>query len=123
MKGLLIGVMVLTATLMIAGPALAVEEPNITTSLENISEESGLVTGDLPSFISTIIRWVLGLIGVILVALFVYGGVMYATSAGNEDRVETGKRIMLYAIIGVVIIVAAFLFTDYIVSALFAGQE
>jgi uncharacterized membrane protein len=73
----------------------------------------------LPEFVGTIIKWVIGLIGVVLVALFVYGGVVYATSAGNEDRIEMGKKIMMYAVIGVAIIAFAFLITDYIISALF----
>jgi len=73
----------------------------------------------LPEFVGTIIKWVIGIIGVILVALFVYGGVVYATSAGNEDRIEMGKKIMMYAVIGVAIIAFAFLITDYIISALF----
>ena len=84
---------------------------------------TGLAQGSLPDFISTIIRWVLGIIGVLLVALFVYGGVLYATSAGNEDRVETGKRVMIYAIIGTVIVFAAFVISDYVISALISTNS
>lgn len=99
-----------------------VAEPNIFTGLNAVGENAGLRRGTLPDFIATMIRWVLGLIGVILVALFVYGGVMYATSAGSEEKIETGKRIMTYTIIGVVIIVAAFIISEYIIRALFAGS-
>lgn len=76
---------------------------------------------DLPEFIGNIISWVVGLLGVLLVALFVYGGVIYATSIGNEERIDTGKKIMLYAIIGVVIIAIAFAISRYVIQALFTG--
>lgn len=99
--------------------ALAAELPNSGALPEN----SGLPETDLPTFIGTIIRWILGIIGVILIALFVYGGFTYATSAGSQDKIESGKKIMMYAIIGVIIIVVAFVLTDYIISALLATGE
>lgn len=94
--------------------------PSATNSLQRVQQYGGLRSGDLPTFVATIIRWLLGLIGVVLVAMFVYGGVMYATSAGNDERVETGKKIMIYAVIGTAIIVIAFIASDYIIRALLA---
>jgi hypothetical protein len=94
--------------------------PSATNALQTVQTYGGLRSGDLPTFVATIIRWLLGLIGVVLVAMFVYGGVMYATSAGNDERVETGKKIMIYAVIGTAIIVVAFIASDYIIRALLA---
>ena len=88
-------------------------------NISGFTSNAGLRGGDLQSFAATVIRWLLGIIGVILVGLIVYGGVTYATAAGNEDRAEQGKNILTYAIIGVVIVVIAWLLTDYILSALF----
>lgn len=100
-------------------PVLAATEPNVYNALENLRNETQYTTTDLPTFIGRIIKWVLGIVGVIMLALFVYGGVMYATSAGNEERIETGKKIMIYTIIGVIIIALAYVLTDFIVKALF----
>lgn len=94
--------------------------PKAIDSINTVQQYSGLRSGDLPTFVATIIRWLIGLIGVVLVAMFVYGGVMYATSAGNDERVETGKKIMIYAVIGTGIIVVAFIASDYIINALLA---
>lgn len=106
----------LSLLLLVPVAGLAADLPNAGALPEN----SGLPETDLPSFIGTIIQWVLGIIGVILIALFVYGGFTYATSAGSQDKIDTGKKIMMYAIIGIVIIVVAFVLTDYIISALLA---
>ncbi|MFH1509261.1 MAG: MMCAP2_0565 family pilin-like conjugal transfer protein [bacterium] len=84
-----------------------------------IGEDSNLRTGTVEEFAATIIRWLLGIVGIILVGLIVYGGVTYATAAGNEERAEQGKNILTYAIIGVVIVVIAWLLTDWVLSALF----
>lgn len=100
-------------------PGVGGEEPNMREYFERTRDVAGGTVDPLEVVIGRIIKWVMGLIGVILVALFVYGGVVYATSAGNEDRIETGKKVMMYAIIGIVIIALAFVLTDYIIKALF----
>lgn len=104
---------------LFAVPALAISEPNAQDQLENLRKQTGYTTSDLPTFIGRIIKWVLGIIGVVMIALFVYGGVMYATSAGNEDRIETGKKVMVYTIVGVIIIALAYVLTDFVIEALF----
>jgi hypothetical protein len=105
---------------MLFMPLMSVQaETDPMEQLETVGEESGLPEQDLPELVARIIQWVIGIIGVVLVALFVYGGVVYATSIGNEDRVDTGKKIMLYAIIGVVIIAIAFAVSSYVIQALF----
>lgn len=79
---------------------------------------------DTPAaFIGTVIRWVLGIIGVVLVAVIVYAGVLYATSAGNEDQTATAKRTLTYAIIGLVLVVSAFLISDFVLATLEAPGE
>ena len=86
---------------------------------ETASKAGQTQTRSLTDIIGNIIQWILGLVGVVLLVMFIYGGVLYATSAGNEDKVETGKKVMLYAIIGVVIIALAFALTRYVIDALF----
>lgn len=108
----------------LAAPAVQAQTPSqppsATNALQTVQTYGGLRSGDLPTFVATIIRWLIGLIGVVLVAMFVYGGTMYATSAGNDERVETGKKIMIYAVIGTAIIVVAFIASDFIIRALLA---
>lgn len=101
------------------GPGSGQEAPNIRNVFQEARNESGYEEETAAQFFGRIVKWIIGLIGIILVLLFIYGGVVYATSAGNEDRIETGKKIMMYAIIGVVIIAIAFIASGYIIDALF----
>lgn len=87
---------------------------NQTAQASGQTQNRGLV-----EILGNIIQWILGLVGVVLLIMFIYGGVLYATSAGNEDKVETGKKVMLYAIIGVVIIALSFALSRYVIDALF----
>lgn len=74
-------------------------------------------------FVGIIVRYVLGILGVVLVALIIYGGVVYATSAGNEERTKTAKDVLTYAIIGIFIIALAFPLSSYVLTTLTSRDE
>lgn len=54
-----------------------------------------------------IINIALGLLGLITVGLILYGGFLYMTSAGDEEKIATGKKYIINATIGLVIILSA----------------
>ena len=39
--------------------------------------------------------------------MFIIGGFYYLTAAGSPEKIETGKKIILYTIIGLIIIISA----------------
>ncbi|NCU42110.1 MAG: hypothetical protein EOM19_05350 [Candidatus Moranbacteria bacterium] len=48
-------------------------------------------------------EWLLYLVAFFAVIAFVISGLLYLTSAGNEDRASSAKNAMIYAIIGVIV--------------------
>ena len=54
------------------------------------------------------IKTVLGIVGSVALAVFIYGGVLWLTSGGNETRIKKGKDVILWATLGLVIIFAAY---------------
>jgi hypothetical protein len=86
-----------------------------------LGEIKDLPKGEISDVIVRIIRYVLGITGVILFAMLVYGGFMYMTSAGNEEQIKKAKNVLTYAIIGIVIIAFAFLITEFVIGALGGG--
>jgi hypothetical protein len=62
------------------------------------------------------IRWILGLLGLIAVAMVIFGGITWMTSAGNEKRVEQAKNILTYAIIGTVIMLLSWAMVSYFIN-------
>lgn len=77
---------------------------------------TGLRTGALLNFIGSVIKVALGLVGAILLVLIVYGGFTYATAAGSDEKVKKGRNILTYAIVGIVIIAAAWVITDFVIG-------
>ena len=56
---------------------------------------------------------VVTIVAVAAVAVLIYGGIVYALSMGNEDRIETAKRILFWSVFGLILALLA----KYIVMA------
>ncbi len=67
-----------------------------------------LGTTDVPTLIGRIIKGALGVVGSLALLMFIYGGLTWMTSGGNEEKIKKGKGILIWAIFGIVII-----FTSY----------
>lgn len=72
---------------------------------------------DLVSFLSSIQNWLLGIVGGLAVLFIVYGGFLYVTSGGNQQRAENAKKTLTYAVLGLLLVV----FAGFIFSILTGG--
>lgn len=81
-----------------------------------IAQLSGGQTG-LRGIVLTIINFFLGFLGLLAVIMVIYGGFLYVSSAGNEENVNKAKKILLYAVMGVVIIIVSFALVNTLLGA------
>jgi hypothetical protein len=72
---------------------------------------------DLPTIIGTVIQQAIALVGVLFMALVVYGGFVWMTARGNEQQIEKAKNLLTSAVIGLVIIGAGYAITDFVLRA------
>ena len=85
-------------------------------------KSSGVVTKSASEVAGTIIQTIIGIAGIILTLVLIYGGVLYMTSGGNEEKVATAKKAITYGIVGIVIIALAFAITRFVLDALMSGS-
>lgn len=69
-------------------------------------------------FIGGIIKVILGMLGVALVVLIIYGGFIWMTSLGEAQKIEKAKNIIKSSIIGVVIILSSYVITNFVFTDL-----
>ena len=136
-KSLLFALLIL-ALLVVSSPAFAEnsDDPtvpgNSTPPVADEKLDQPLTGGDdlkLPDFlnlkdkqgnqdpnilINRIIKTIIGVVGSLALAVFVYGGILWMTSAGNEKRVTDGKNAMLWAVIGLIVIFFAYTVVSFI---------
>lgn len=58
--------------------------------------------------IGRLISAILGLLGSISLAMFVYGGITWMMAQGNEEKIKKAKNTLVYAVLGLIIAFAAF---------------
>lgn len=75
-------------------------------------------TSEAESFIQNIINIALGLVGIIALIFLIFGGFQYITSAGDEQKAEHAKRIILYAIVGLIVIGLAAATVNFVITAI-----
>jgi type IV secretory pathway VirB2 component (pilin) len=80
--------------------------------------ESGLGSRTPETVTASILTWFLGILALIAVVLIIYGGFMWMTSAGNEEKVDKAKKLLIAATIGLGIILGAAGITNYVLANL-----
>src|SRR5688572_10663375 len=68
-----------------------------------IQEVSGL-----PEYINTVYRYLVSIILVVAIVMVVYGGFLYLTGAAGIGSIQRGKQIIKDALIGMVVVLAAY---------------
>ena len=63
-----------------------------------------------------IIQYLMSFLGLVAISIILYGGFMWMTSAGNDDRLGKAKKIIVAGVIGLMIILAAFAIVSFITT-------
>ncbi|HEY4524634.1 MAG TPA: pilin [Patescibacteria group bacterium] len=73
---------------------------------------------DIAGLVQAIINWLLGLGGALAVIAIVYSGIMYITAGDDPTKAETAKKNLVWAVIGVVIILLAYVIINEVARIL-----
>ncbi len=83
-----------------------------------VEGEINLEGTDPRSMAAQIINVALGLLAIIAVVIVIYGGFVWMTSDGNEEKVNRAKGILKAGVIGLVIILASWGIASFVLSQL-----
>ena len=63
-------------------------------------------------------QWILGIVGSLALLFFIYGGFTFLISAGNSAKVDEGKKIIVGAVIGLVLVFSSYLIIQFAMKAM-----
>ncbi len=88
----------------------------------SLGELQGLsVSGDPAQIIGRVIKGILGVVGAFALLMVVYGGIMMLTSAGQSEKIEKGKKVLIWAVIGTAVILGSYVLVGYVITAITGG--
>ncbi|MCK9438948.1 MAG: hypothetical protein WCY43_03235 [Patescibacteria group bacterium] len=91
--------------------AFNVEEVNTRDSGFYLSSRVGVIIGAILSFIA-----------VVFMILIIYAGILWMIARGNEQQVDRAKNLIIQAIIGLIIVLSAYIITNFI-GNMFTGNS
>lgn len=82
------------------------------------ASQLGLGETSLSNLITSIITLIMGFLGIIAVLIMLWGGFIWMTAGGEQDKVDKAKKLIVSGIIGLVIIFAAYAIASFVISNL-----
>lgn len=124
-KGALLFFNFICALLMAAAPVFVhAQSSDVNSGLNELGTKIGANTStgffnsrdSVVLLIGKIINIMLFISGAVAVLFVVIGGFMYLTSAGNEEQAGKGRKTIEYALIGLVIMILAYVVVSVVVN-------
>jgi hypothetical protein len=83
-----------------------------TTTTTTVGSGTGIISNPIKAtsfaeLINMITKWILDIAMVLAPLIIVYGGFTYITAAGDPGKMETGKKIIIYAVLGFILALLA----------------
>jgi cytochrome bd-type quinol oxidase subunit 2 len=109
----------------------------IFTALGGVASAQLISEGDVPSSIAgatggessfrslilNIVNFFLLFLGLIAVIMIIYGGITYVTAAGNQESIDKAKKVIMYAIVGIIIVMISFALVSTVIGGAGQGAE
>lgn len=112
----------LAVTIIAPRVALADECADLKEKFNNASSTLSQDINTLPEYCSVeavytkVINIALYAIGIVSVIMIIYGGYIYITAGANEESRKRGRTILIWAIIGLVLVLAAAMLVNTVVT-------
>jgi len=84
---------------------------------------SGLPSAGIKDILVNILKWMLGIVGIIALISFVISGMQYFFAVGDERNMEAAKRNFVYSILGIIVALSGYIIVSAINMALNASSS
>lgn len=90
------------------------------TRMKNTAGQVGFTTANIApqTIIVNVVLAILGFVGLLFGVMVIYSGLQIITSGGNEEKIKDAKKRLYYAVIGLLVIIAAYAITVYVSTIL-----
>jgi hypothetical protein len=97
-----------------SGPGEETPDDGPSANLRPRYLENPLGTASVAEIIARIISIITGVSGSIALLMFVYGGMLWLTAGGESGKIEAGRKAMIWAVIGLVVIFGAYAILSFL---------
>jgi len=92
------------------GQVVPINNPLGNTTFGNIDSPQKLIGAGINAL--------LGILGSIALLMFIYGGLLWLTSGGNDQQIKKGRDVVLYAAIGLIVVFASYAIIRFVITGI-----
>lgn len=70
-----------------------------------------LTSVDNERYLALVLKGLFSFLAVLFFLLIIYGGILWMTAAGSDQKIEKAKKIIISSIIGIAVVFGAYLIT------------
>ncbi|MFC1687070.1 Ig-like domain-containing protein, partial [Patescibacteria group bacterium] len=85
---------------------------------QSVGSTFGLGTTSLENTVIRIVQWALGLLALVAVIVIMYGGFIWMTAGGNEEKIAQAKKIITRAVVGLIIVLLSWAIVIFVNNAI-----
>ncbi|MBU1018801.1 MAG: PKD domain-containing protein [Patescibacteria group bacterium] len=74
-------------------------------------------------FILNVTNFALSFLGLIAIIFIIYGGFMYVTAGGKDEQMEKGKKSVMYAVAGIIVVLSSYAIVNTLIGEAAGGGE
>lgn len=93
------------------------------TEVDEIRDDSGIDDRDLPALIKDIINFALDFVAIVALGVLIWGGFLYIIDLGEGERAKKAKKLILYAVIGLIVIGISAIVVNVIINTAVIGNS
>ncbi len=109
--------LILTPSTAEAGILKTNKSQELQNNVTDIAVKTGINTQkDLDAILGTIIRILLAVIGTIFILFLFLAGQSWMRASGNEEQISHAKRKVVTLIIGLIIVISAYVASNWLIS-------
>ena len=102
---------------------LSVLLPDISSAALVPCEGAGCTTCDIVATANGVVSWLIGIMAVLCAVILAISGLRMVTAGGNTGQIESAKGMIWNALIGFIILLAAWLIVDTVLKLLLGGTQ
>ncbi len=109
--------LIIVLTLIFCSSPVLADSPR--DQLNVVAGQVGIATtNSLGYTFGLVFQKILGVMGLILLVLFVIGGITWMTSEGNAEKLKKARGLLIHAIIGLIIILVSYALINFVTEKL-----
>lgn len=119
MRRLFSFLLVASCYLLVASTPVFAQALTWDTCSETVDGQKVATLECIPVVIQNLVNFAIAFVGALAVIFIIISGIRYITSGGDPKQVEGAKKTMMYAIIGLIVVILSFFIVNFV--ATFAG--